>query len=549
MAQRQLFDGNKLQKFVHTLVQNYTVLFAFLLVVERLFLLKILEDSGMGYLALPMDLFLIALFCIAFPLSRTVSGLMKVYIRRSQMKNAQKVGSIGFGYAFLLAVISTLVVLLLNRKLTELFHVPLCRIIILGSAVAIFFSILGSGAKSYIAGVSADAFIYIGDALEVILLLVGTFFGASLGNAYGVKAKGLLRFEELQYVYAAAGVMAGIALAQAVTGVYWCVIFIITGYALKVHLKEDQTKRTEESGAIVFRIGGNMLPISLLSFFSQCMLLLGQGLFLRHIPEGETTEKMVAYWGCFYGKYLPFMMIPITVCVIVICKNFKRIVNSYDNDNGRQLRDDVEKALIKVNAITFTGVILAAVLGQPYLEGLCGGMVTSVLKVVQTMSVIIVAYGYHYCSHALLQRMQYHSDSLIIGAASFVGTLLLSVLLLSGKAQSLLMPAVVLTVYFGISGILGMLRLQMKLRCRVNWMKTFVYPLFCSCISGLVVMLLGRGFGQLIGAVPTLIFGLLIGFFVEVFALLAFHIINENQAANIPFGKLVCSLAGAIGFK
>ena len=62
-------------------------------------------------------------------------------------------------------------------------------------------------------------------------------------------------------------------------------------------------------------------------------------------------------------------------------------------------------------------------------------------------------------------------------------------------------------------------------------------------------MLLGRGFGQLIGPVMTLILGVLIGLFVEVFTLLAFHVINENQASYIPFGKLVCYIAGAIGFR
>ena len=71
MAKRQLISGNKLERGIHSLLQNYAVLYAFLLVTERIFLLKILEDSGMGYLALPMDIFLIALFGIAFPLFKT----------------------------------------------------------------------------------------------------------------------------------------------------------------------------------------------------------------------------------------------------------------------------------------------------------------------------------------------------------------------------------------------------------------------------------------------------------------------------------------------
>ena len=549
MAKRQLISGNKLERGIHSLLQNYAVLYAFLLVTERIFLLKILEDSGMGYLALPMDIFLIALFGIAFPLFKTVSGLMKVYIRRSQMKNAYKVGNIGFGYAFLLALLSALLVFLLKQKIANTFQVPLCWIIMLCSAAAIFFSFLGAGAKSFIAGVSADVFIIIGNAMEVILLLVGSFLGAYIGNARGMKVKELLRFPELQYVYAGAGVMVGIAIAQAITCLYWCVIYFITRQALSVHLKEDQTRRTEETRTMAFRIGTNMLPTSVLSLLSQGMLLVGQWLYLRHIPEGETSEKMIAYWGCFYGKYLPFIMIPASICVIVMYKNLKKIMVFYDNEEGRQLREEVQRALIKMNAVTFTGAVMIAVLGQAYLEGLCGGMVTSILKVVQTMSVVVVAYGYYYCSHALLQRMQYHGDSLMISVVSLVVTLLISFLLLSKNGQNLLTPAMILAFYFGIAGALGLLRLYRKLRCSVNWMKTFAYPLFCSCISGLVVMLLGRGFGQLIGPVMTLILGAFIGLFVEVFTLLAFHVINENQASYIPFGKLVCYIAGAIGFR
>ena len=549
MAQGQLVNGSKLGRWAHTLMQNYAVLYAFLLVVERIFLIKILEDSGMGYLALPMDLFLIALFGITLPFTRTVSGLMKVYIRRSQMKNAWKTGNMGFGLSVILALFSALFVLVFSQKIADFFHASLCWMIILCSAAAIFFSVLGGGAKSFIAGVSADLFIYIGNVMEVVLVLVGSFLGASLGHTQGVKVMSLLRFPELQYVYAGAGVMAGIALAQAVTGLYWCVIFLISRHALIVSLKEDQTRRTDENRTMLFRIGSNILPTSVLSLFSQCMILLGQWLYLRNIPEGESAEKMIAYWGCFYGKYLPFVMIPIFICIFAMCKNYKRIMVSYDNEDGRQLRDDVEKALIKINAITFTGAVLVAVLGQPFLEGLCGGMVTTVLKVVQTTSIVVVAYGYYYCSNNLLQRMQFHGDSLIISAISFVATLLVSVLLLSRNAQNMVIPAIIPLLYFGIAGILGLLRLQSKLRCKVNLIKTFAYPLFCSCISGLVVMLLGRGFGQLIGSVITLILGILIGLFVEVFSLLALHVINEKQASHIPFGKLVCYIAGAVGFR
>ena len=549
MAQSQIVIGNKLEKWAHTLMQNYAVLFAFLLVTERIFLLKFLEDSGMGYLALPMDLFLIALFGVTLPFTRTVSGLMKVYIRRSQIKNAWKTGNIGFGVSVILAFVSALFVLIFSQKIANFFHVSLCWMVILCSAAAIFFSIIGGGAKSFIAGVSADLFLYIGNVMEVVLVLAGSFLGAKLGLAKGIKVMSLLRFSELQYVYAGTGVMAGIALAQAVTGLYWCVIFLFSRHALIVNLKEDQTRRADENRTILIRIINNILPTSALSLFSQCMLLLGQWLYLRRIPEGETAEKMIAYWGCFYGKYLPFVMIPIFICIFAMCKNYKRIVAAFDNEDGRQLREHVEKALIIINTITFTGAVLVAVLGQSFLEGLCGGMVTTVLKVMQTTSVIVVAYGFYYCSHNLLQRMQFHGDSLVIGAISFVVTLLFSVLLFARNAQNMVIPAIILILYFGIAGILGILRLQSKLRCKVNLVKTFAYPFFCSCVSGLVVMLLGKGFGQLIGSVITLILGILIGLFVEVFCLLVLHVINENQASHIPFGKLVCYVAAAVGFR
>ena len=158
---------------------------------------------------------------------------------------------------------------------------------------------------------------------------------------------------------------------RAITCLYWCVIFFITRHALSVQLKEDQTRRTEEIRAMAFRIGTNMLPASVLSLLSQGMLLVGQWLYLRHIPEGETSEKMIAYWGCFYGKYLPFIMIPASICVIAMYKNLKKIVVFYDNEEGRQLSEEVQRALIKMNAVTFTGAVMIAVLGQAYLEGLC----------------------------------------------------------------------------------------------------------------------------------------------------------------------------------
>lgn len=547
MAERQLINSKRMERKFHTLLQNYQIILCFLIVFERIFLLKIVDDAGMGYLALPMDLFLIAYFGFAMPETKVISGLMKVYIRRNQYKNAQKIGTIGFVNSIVVSVAFSAVILLLRKNLSQFFLTDFSWIVITFTGLAAFFALIAGGTKSFLLGVSADSFVMIGHILETVLLLAGSFIGAKMGQSKGEEVSVLLNLDYVKYVYGAAGVMAGIALCQFVMCIFWMVLFVVSRHALGKSMREDQTRRTEETGNMLYKIGSNILPSSVLAIFSQIIILVSQWNFLHHIGEEESLEKSIAYWGCLYGKYLPFVMIPIFICCYTMVSQCKKIVSAYESEEGRQLRDSVEKGMIKVNAITFTGAILVAVLGQAFIDGVCGGMVTSVLKVINSVSVIVLLYAYYYVAHNLLQRMQYHGESLIIGIGAMVLTLILTFALFRKPGQTLVASAVIICMYYGIAGFFAMVRVYMRMKVRVNWMKTFAYPAICSCISGLIVLLLSRGFSELIGALLTLILGLFIGILVNIILLLSFRIIHENQVAELPLGSLINYLARAIG--
>lgn len=547
MAEHQILNEKRMGRKFHHLLQNYQMILCFLIVFERIFLLKIVEDSGMGYLALPMDLFLIAYFGFGLPGSKVISGLMKVYIRRNQYKNAEKIGSIGFYYATVVAIVFGGILFALRKNVSHFFLTDLSWIVIIFTCLAVLFALIASGARSFLLGVSADLFTMIGYVIETVLMLLASFVGAKIGMTKGSQVSVLLYSEEVKFVYGAAGMMAGVALCQFIMCLYWTSLYIISRHALVRSMGEDQTRRTEETKSMLHRICSNILPDTVLAVFAQLIIMVAQWNFLHHIGEEETLEKSIAYWGCLYGKYLPFVMIPIFICCYVMVKQCKKIVSAYESEEARQLRDSVEKGLIKTNAISFTGLILIAVLGQAFIDGVCGGMVTSVLKVINSVSVVILLYAYYYVSHSLLQRMQYYGESLIIAAIAMAATLIITFAFFRTAGQNLVTPAVIICLYYGLAGVLGTVRVYMRLKVRINWMKTFAYPVICACISGLIVLLLNRGFGGLIGALPTLIFGSLIGIFVDIILLLSFRIVNENQVAEIPFGFVVNYLARAIG--
>lgn len=547
MAEHQMLNEKRMGRKFYQILQNYQMILCFLIVLERIFLLKIVDDSGMGYLALPMDLFLIAYFGFALPGSKVISGLMKVYIRRNQYKNAGKVGSIGFLYSCCVAVFLCAVLFGVKRKISYFFLTDLSWIVISFACLAILFALISAGARSFLLGVSADLFAMIGYVIETVLMISMSFAGAKIGMEKGEQVSVLLYSGEIKFVYGAAGIMAGYAFCQLIMCLYWLVLYAISRHALVKGMREDQTRRTEETRNMLHRIGSNILPDTVLAIFAQVIILVAQWNFLRHIGEEETLEKSIAYWGCLYGKYLPFVMIPIFICCYAMVKQCKKIVSAYESEEARQLRDSVEKGLIKMNAISFSGAILIAILGQAFLDGLCGGMVTSVLKVINSVSVIVLLYAYYYVSHSILQRMQYSGESLLISAASMVVSLVATFIFFGKNGQNLVIPAVIICLYYGLAGILGIVRVFMRLKVKINWMKTFAYPAICTCISGLIVLLLNRGFGALIGNLPTLILGALIGIFVDVILLLSFRIINENQVAEIPFGFVVNYLARAIG--
>ncbi len=81
----------------------------------------------------------------------------------------------------------------------------------------------------------------------------------------------------------------------------------------------------------------------------------------------------------------------------------------------------------------------------------------------------------------------------------------------------------------------------------VNLIRCFAYPILVGCVTGLVVMLRNKMCLTLIGAAATLIVCLVLGYLVELFVLLAFHVLGEGQIKNAPGGFIIIWLGRTIG--
>lgn len=547
MADLHAMNNQKREKSLWNFIHNFYFLFCIVVVLNRIILMHKVDDLGMGFLAVPMELYLLSVFMFSMPMQKTISGLMKVRMKREQYKNALKISRYGYLMLIIPAVLLGIVFTAASSSIATAFQVNLSWMAISATGITVFFAIMTGGSKGFLMGVASPLILLIGQAVEIILFVVCSLVGADFGVRYGTKISALLKNENMIAAYGALGIMLGILVMQIITFVYWSVLHICFRKAFSVKLREDFNRREDDGRTCISVILYNMFPTTVSAFVSQVFILVGQFLYMRNPGAEETTDRIIAFWGCFYAKYLPLMMLPITICVYCMSSHAIRLVSAYEKEDGRALRDRTERGLIKLNAISVSGMVFVSLLGQAFAGTFYSGMNSSILKVISAASALIICYCYYYCMHSTLQRLQYHGESVLILIGSAIIGLIAFIVLCGKMDKGLIGTAISMCIFYTVAAVAAGLRVYARIRCRVSLLYSFAYPILAACISGIVILLLNRMLIQFAGAAATLIVCLIIGYLVDIFVLMAFHVLNESQIRAIPGGFVIASVGRAIG--
>lgn len=514
----------------------------------RIPLMRIIGDAGVALLAPAYELFFLAALLFSQGISRTMTGLIRYRMKRSQYKSARKVFHAAFKISLFGSILLAAILVAASDFIAEILVLEsMCKKALVGIAPAIVLTALVNVFRGYFSGNGFGVLVMHSQYIEKIAMLIASVIGGRLSYEYGLKAGALQQNVMVAYAYGALGVVFGIIVAQLLTLIYLLFVFAMYSGAWKRQLSQDNGRRIEGNGEIMGTIFINSIPFVLVAVFSNVFMLLDQRFFNYCMNKKELGDTRTALWGAYYGQVAVLIGIGAALVCLAVHSSIGKTILAYDKEEYHMMRERIGNAVKKLCVTAFPIAVYLAVTAEAFIKGLYKGTGEASIGILRQGAVIVFLYGIAYLFGQYLLKMHMLKELFISLAGALVLHLLCAYLLVEKSllgAQGILYSVI---VFVGVLAVLCFVFVSSKMKYRQEWIYSFAFPAVSAAISGLVVMLLGKALLGLIGNIPTILISCLVGTVLYMLLLIVLRVLNEAELTEMPFGGFWIMIGRLIG--
>lgn len=514
----------------------------------RIPLTRAIGDTGIGLFAPAFELFFLITLLFSYGISRTMTGLIRYRMKRSQYKNASNVFHVAFKVSVIISVVTAFILVVASGSLSGILVLePMSRKAIITVAPVVVLAALVNVFRGYFNGNGFGILVVHSQYIEKISMLIAAVIGGRIYYAYGLKIAALLLSDMAAYAYAAQGVMLGIMVSQIITLIYLLFVFGMYASAWKRQLSQDGGKRMESSGEIMGMLLGNGIPVMLVAILSNVFMLIDQRFFNYCMNLKGAGDIRTQSWGSYYSKFATLTGIGAALVCLAVHGSVGKTVVAYDREDYHSLHDRIGGAVKKLCVVAFPIAINLAVLAEAFVKALYPGENELAVSILQRGTVIILFFGIVYLFGQYMLRMRMTKELLFSLTVSLAAHLL-AVFLFVGKGLLGAEGVVYSVILFSlILAVLCFVFTAKKVGYRQEWLYAVAFPAVSACVCGLLVMLLNKLLLHLVGSILTILISCLLSTIAYMLLLMFLHVFNNSELEELPFGGIWIALGRMIG--
>ncbi len=511
---------------------------------------KVIGDAGMGLFAPAFEIFMMITFVLSYSMTGAMAGVIRYRVKREQHRNAKSVFHAVFLMNILLSIILGAALVFAASKTADFFVLEsLSRMAVLAAAPAILFSAVIGTFRGYFNGYGLGTLSAHSQYIEKLSML---FFAPGCGGTfytYGKKVSALLQSADYGFAYGALGAMVGVMLSQAVTTIYLLVIYLLYSHTLRGRIKEDGNKRGESKFSIQRNVFVNCIPMAIVTLFTNLFMLIDQRMFNYCMNKRveELGEVRTAMWGAYYSKFAVLIGVGAALCLLAVSAASGKIKIAYDREEYRLMRERLEKAVSKLSILAFPLSVYLAALSEAVVECFYKNEMEQIASWIQKGAVIIPLCGFGFFFAQLLYKMRMLKELFLSVFVSMAAHVVIAYLFVQKALLGADGLIYALIAYFALFAALNFLFVTRNLKYRQNWLAGVAFPAAAACVSGLVVMLIGRFMLEPAGAAVTILSGTVAGVFLYITLLMILRVIGEEELSRIPLGFFFIMFGKNIG--
>ena len=517
--------------------------------VRRIPLTNIIGDVGNGYYANAYEIYSIILLLSSYSLPVAISRLVAARTEKGQSKNTQKL----FHGALLFAVISgglscILVLIFADFLATTVMGEPKSAMALRVLAPTLFiFAVMGAF-RGYFQGKGTMVVTAISQIIEQIILVVTSLVFASLFFGIGTKFGNVMMDEKFAPALGAAGATIGCGL-----GALASLLYVVINYQLyvkKVVQREvaiDQTKRTEKMSKIMWIILITVVPFIMSTVIYNVSGILNQSMY-NHYMEGigELDLKTLAM-GVYSGKYKVLINLPIAFANAMVSTIVPSLSASVSKNDKVTARMKVATAIRVTMVITIPCAVGLAVLGRPIVDMLFNGEIDMAARMLYIGTLSIIFFALSTLGNGVLQgigKIYTPVINAVIALIVNIGSLLL---FLYGFKIGIYSVVLANMLFSLVMCILNHVAIHRYLHYKQEVKQTFLIPLLCSVIMGVIIFLIYILFKLFLPDFAACLIAIGVGMIVYLITMTLFKGITKEIFGMVPLGDQILNIFRKFG--
>lgn len=503
-------------------------------------------DLGIGYYSTAFEIYNIMLIISSYSLPLAVSKLVSANVSKGRYKNAFQIFKGALLFAIITGTIVALIILFGADFISDvLFKSPRSAMAlkVLGPALVIvailgvirgFFQGMGTMVPSAISQVLeqiANAIVSIWAAK--VLFDVGFRIGDVLGDPEGIGS-----------MYGATGGTIGTSTGAVVALIFCLFVLAIYSKVYRKKVKREKNPSVNSFGFIMKTLIITVIPVLLSTTIYNISGPL-DNLIFRQISDlqGYAVKDVDTMWGVFSGKYRVLTNVPIAIASALAASSVPAISRAYANGDKEVIRAQINSAIRFIMIIAFPCAVGLTVLGRPILLILFHSTATTA-GMGATMFWIggsaVVFYSLSTLSNGLLQGVDRMKAPVKNAAIALVIHFVVLTLLMVIFRLSIYALVIANVVFSLVMCFLNGLALRRYTGYKQEYYKTFILPLICSLIMGVVTFLVYKGCYLIMHnvIVPTII-AFIIAIVVYALTMLLFKGLTEEELVKFPKGTTI----------
>lgn len=490
-------------------------------------------NNGIAYLAIAVETMGIFMVILGDNVAEVYGKMLRFRRKRKQYNDALVVKKRITGLQMILGLVCFLLVFLGADVIAgAIFKIPNAAILIRIVSPILFLRMFSSLLVGYFQGAGAQMPAVFSSVLrQVLFLILGKLFCSGF-LTYGGKVSALLKNDDFYGMYGACGLACSMVMSELV---------ILTALVIFYFLSDrNYDKKRCETGLHK----AERLQDTLQGFYGLAAPGMGFDL-LKHLFTLTALVLLVNLedMGIYYGKYLVICAIPVLMACARYYVLYARLISAIKNKSGRQVREKIQLGLQYSWSTGIWAVVLIAVLA-PHIVNTFFAENQVLINVLRSGSLLILAVNI-FCYFAMVHSAHKKKlVSILVLAGSFLLFVILgNVLIIKMDSQLLALIYAGLISFYAGAIALGVITLN-KYHVKADYIPTFIMPLVCVGVIGIIVLVFGNLLAPHIGTGVTFWLGLLLGTILYLVTLGFCKVFSENDIEQIygDLGKRLLSV-------